>query len=116
MLGIDQIVGGIGEEGLASIGAGPLSCRIGGRDEFGANFAGGADCGIIERRQIFLDRACGVFGDGPAIPILAGKRPLLVRIRGDQAGIAGKALSAAGMPITRWISWTSAACSIGLDA
>ena len=85
---------GIGEDGLAPIGAGPLSCRIGRGDEFGANVARGAERGIIERRQIVPDRAYGVFRDGPAIPIFARKRPLLVGIRCDQAGIAGKAFSA----------------------
>lgn len=43
VLGVDQVVGGIGEEGVALVRSGPLRRRIGLRDELRRNRAGGAE-------------------------------------------------------------------------
>jgi hypothetical protein len=56
VLDIDQIVGGIGEEGLPAMGSSPARRRIGRRDELGCDLARSAEGCVIENCQILLDR------------------------------------------------------------
>lgn len=91
---IDQIVGGIGEEGLALQGSGPLRRRIGAGDELRLGLAGRAPGGLVERVEILAHRAAG---PGEIVPVdrLGGfGRTLLVGIGLDQAGIDRKAFAA----------------------
>ena len=57
MVEVDQIVGGIGKEGMALVGAGPLSGWIGPRHELRLHLAGRAPGRIVERVEILPDRA-----------------------------------------------------------
>ena len=66
MVKVDQIVGGIGEKGVALQGSGPLRRRIGTRDELRLRFAGRALGGLVERVEILADRAAG---PGEIVPI-----------------------------------------------
>ncbi len=51
-----EIICRVGEERLATMGAGPAGSRIGGRDELRRDVGCRAEGGIIEHRQILLDR------------------------------------------------------------
>lgn len=91
VVGIDQIVGGIGEEGMALVGAGPLRGRIGRRDELGCDLAGRAEGCIVECRQVLANRPAGI--DIIGSPLVTRDRALLVGVCGDQAGVNRKALA-----------------------
>ncbi len=54
---VDEIVGGVGEEGLAAMGAGPSCGRIGRRDELRRDRRSGAEGGIVEHRQVLSCRS-----------------------------------------------------------
>lgn len=87
MVCVDQVVGGIGEEGMAFVGTGPLRCRIGRRDELRRHPRGSPESGIIENSQILLHRTPSVlFG----FPFSARYRALFVGICCNQASVDGK--------------------------
>jgi len=84
---IDQIVGGIGEEGVTLQGPGPLRRRIGARDELRLDLAGRAPGGFVERVEILADRAPCAGEIVPVDRLGSFRGALLVRIGLDQAGI-----------------------------
>ena len=57
VVGVDQVVGGIGKEGMALVRAGPLGRRIGRRGELRLDRARGAEGRVVEHGEIFPDRA-----------------------------------------------------------
>ena len=54
MLGIDQVVIGIGEEGVSLVCACPLRRSIGSRDEFRRHGRGGSERRVVESGEVFL--------------------------------------------------------------
>jgi hypothetical protein len=95
IVGIDQVVGRVGEEGVALLRPGPLRRGIGGRGELRLDRARRAEGGVVENRQILPDRTRRRVGiDRRRVPVLAGGRALLVRIRFDQAGVDREPLAA----------------------
>ena len=92
---VDEVVGRIGEEGVPLLGAGPLRRGIGGRGELRLDRARRAEGRVVENREVLPDRARRRVGiDRRRVPVLAGGRALLVRIRLDQAGVDGEPLAA----------------------
>ena len=89
-LHVDQIVVGVSKECRPLVRSGPLSRRIGWRDELRHNVAGGTPCRIIKGRQILLNRAAGPLRIAFPAPILPWDRALLIGVGLDQAGIDGK--------------------------
>src|ERR1700692_1079423 len=88
---IDQIVGGVSEEGLPAMGSGPASCRIGRRDELGRDLGRSSESGVVEYSQILLNGpACGFWRQ--PFPALDALLPIGIRL--DQAGIDRKAFAA----------------------
>jgi hypothetical protein len=87
---VDQVVGGIGEEGVALVGTGPRG-RVGRRDELRCDRARCAERRIIERSQILLHSPSGVC---IGMPLFPRRRALLVGVGSDQAGVDRKALAA----------------------
>jgi hypothetical protein len=94
VVGIDQIVGGIGEEGMPLVRAGPLGCRIGSRDELRRHRRRSPKSRIIQSRKIFARGANRVVLDLLRLPVLARNRALLVGVGGDEAGIDRKSIGA----------------------
>lgn len=88
---IDQVVGRIGEEGVAFVGTGPLSSRVGRRDELRRHWRGSPESRIIKNSQIFLHGAPSVFF---GFPFGSRYRTLLVGIGCNQAGIDRKSFRA----------------------
>jgi len=75
------------------VSARPLCGRIRRRDELRRDVRGGTKGRVVQRRQIFPNRACCssvIVGR----PLVAGDGALLVGIGRDQAGIDGKTLTA----------------------
>lgn len=73
VVGIDQVIGGIGEIGRSTPRSGPLRCGIGMRGELRFNRAGRAEGRIIERGQVFPDRPQRLLGiDLVRLPIGLG--------------------------------------------
>jgi hypothetical protein len=93
-LHVDQVVVGVGEEGGAAHGPGPLRRRIGRRDELRRHLAGRTEGRIIEGRQVLLHRPGRCLKIAILVPLFARDRPLLVGVGHDQAGIDRKALAA----------------------
>ena len=56
VLDIDQVVGGVGEEGLSAMSAGPARRWIGRGDELGRDLGRRPERGIVQHRQILVDR------------------------------------------------------------
>jgi|GEM_PF-5439054 len=94
VLGVDQIVGGIGEAGRAAQRPGPLRRRVRGRDELRRDLSCGPEGGVIEGRQIVLHRLAGIGRDIFHAPFMARHRTLLVGIRLNEARIDREALAA----------------------
>jgi hypothetical protein len=57
MIVIDQVIGFVGDEGMASVSAGPLGGRIKPGDELRCNGRRSTESGIIENSQTLSDRA-----------------------------------------------------------
>ncbi len=55
VLQVDQVVGGIGEEGRPLVGGGPARGRIHRRDELGRHRRGRAERCVVQHRQILVD-------------------------------------------------------------
>jgi len=88
---IDQIVGGVGKEGLSAMGSGPTGRRIDRRDELGRDFGRRSESSVVENSQILLNSPTCSFRRKPFLtldPVL----PAGVRL--DQAGIDRKAFAA----------------------
>src|ERR1700690_3859886 len=88
---IDQIVGGVSEEGLSAMGSGPARRRIGRRDELWRNLGRRTERSIVENGQILF------YGASRSLrrkSLLALYTFLPVRLRLDQAGIDRKSLAA----------------------
>jgi hypothetical protein len=94
VVGIDQIVGGIGEEGMPLVRARPLGCRIGSRDELRCHRRRCPKSRIIQSRKIFARGANRGVLDLLRLPVLARNRALLVGVGGDEAGIDRKFIGA----------------------
>ena len=60
VVGIDQVVGGIGEEGMALVGAGPLSGWVRSRDELRRDRARCAKGGLVESGKVLQYGPTGV--------------------------------------------------------
>src|ERR1700693_5661770 len=93
-LEVDQIVVGVGKEGVPLVSARPLRRGVRRRDELRNNLAGRAPGGVIERVEIFPH---GAPRRRPLLPIdLIGacKRALLVGVSRDQAGVDGETFTA----------------------
>ena len=83
---VDRVVRGVGEEGVALVGAGPLGGGVGAGDELRLHLAGGAPGRVVERVEVLPDRAArrrhafpvDVFGGGGRA--LACWRRLLIRL------------------------------------
>jgi hypothetical protein len=91
---VDQIVGGVSEEGVALQGSGPLRRRIGARDELRLRLAGRAPGGFVEGVEILADRAARPGEIVPIDRLGRFRRALLVGVGPDQAGIDRKAFAA----------------------
>lgn len=72
------------------MGAGPAGSRIGGRDELRRHFGCCAEGGIIEHRQVFLNRPASCLGRQTSRTLDAF---LTARVRFDQAAVHGKTLA-----------------------
>jgi hypothetical protein len=95
VVGVDEVVRGVGKEGVALHRAGPLRRRVGMRGELRLHVARRAEGRVVEHGQIFAHgprRGIGV--DRIRVPILLRRRVLLIGIRLDQAGIDGEVLAA----------------------
>ena len=89
-LQIDQVVVGVGEEGMAFVSAGPLCGRIRPGDELRYRLAGCAPGSLIQGIEIFPDGSARP-GNGLSVNIVRpSSRALLVGIGGNQAGIDRK--------------------------
>jgi len=89
IVGIDQIIGGIGKEGMSFMGSCPLRGWIGGRDELRRYPPRPRQRRHHPASPDIPDRACGILVAWRS-PVIAGNGALLVRIGGDQAGVDGK--------------------------
>src|SRR5262245_58040608 len=90
MVGIDEVVGRIGEESWPAVRGCPPCCRIGRRDEFGRHLAGSTKRRIVEDGEIFLDSASRRFRRQTRGPFDA------IAVAGvglDQAGVDSKAFA-----------------------
>jgi hypothetical protein len=90
VLGIDQIIGGVGEERVALVSTGPLRRRIGWRDELGLDRAGCTESGGVQGCQILTHGMPGILAEIVDVVAIAWNRTLLVGIGSDQAGIDSK--------------------------
>jgi hypothetical protein len=93
MVEINQIVGRIGEEGMAFVRACPLGGRIRSGDELRFDRTGRASGCIIERVEILAHRPARRRHRFPIHPFGRAGRALLVGIRLDQAGICRETLT-----------------------
>jgi len=91
---IDQVVGGLGEQGVSLYGSCPLRRRIGPGHELRLDLARCPPGGIIERVEIFLYRPPGLGHGFPVDGLRPFRRALPVGVGPDQAGIDGEALTA----------------------
>ena len=91
---VDQVVGGVGEEGVPLQRAGPLRRRIGPRHELRLHLARRTPGGIVERVEILLHRATGLGHRLPVDRLRPFRRALLVGVGPDQAGIDREAFAA----------------------
>ena len=87
MIGVDQIIGGVGEEGMALVRAGPLRRGIGLGDELGRDGRGRPERRVVERGEIFARSANRVFLKLLGSPVLAWNRTLLVGVGGNEARV-----------------------------
>ena len=92
MIGVDQVVIGIGEEGVSLVCAGPLRRRIGSRDEFWRHRRRRPKCRIVQSRKIFARGANRVLLDFLRLPVLACNRALLVGVRSDKTRVDRKSV------------------------
>ena len=83
-IGVDQIIGSVGEEGMALVRAGPLRRRIGAGNELGRDGRGRAERRVVERGEIFARGANRVFLKLLWSPVLAWNRALLVGLGGAE--------------------------------
>src|ERR1700730_4486802 len=88
------LVGGVGEEGVALVRAGPLRSGIGRRDELRRHLAGCSESGVIERRQILSNRPARIGSKLVDVPRFAWRRALLIGVRRNQAGVDGEPFAA----------------------
>jgi hypothetical protein len=95
-LQVDQVVVGVGKEGMPFMSAGPLRGRIRPGDELRYRLAGCAPGGLIQGIEIFPDGSARPGNGFPVNIIRPGSRALLVGIGSNQAGIDRK-----GSPVTR---------------
>ncbi len=93
MLGIDQVIRGIGKEGGTAHGAGPLRRRIRGRDELRLNGGSRTPGSLIESGQILLNGAAGLCAMILSRPRAAWDGALIVGVSRNQAGIDRKAFA-----------------------
>ena len=95
VVGVDQVVGGIGKVGRTAPSPGPLRGRIGMRGELRLDRARSAECGIVERFQVFPDGPRRVYGiDAARLPVRLRRGVLPVRVSLDDTGVRGEALAA----------------------
>src|SRR4051812_10950196 len=92
-LHVDEIVVGVREECRPLVSAGPLRCRIGWRDKFRDDIAGGSPRRIVEGCQILLHRAARPGRIAIPAPIVTCDRALLVRVGRNQARIDCKSFA-----------------------
>ena len=91
VLGIDQVVGRVGEEGLSAMSAGPARRRTGRRDETGRDLGRRPERRVVQHRQILVDRPVRVLRRQALVAVDA---LLPVGIRLDRTGIDCKAFGA----------------------
>ena len=91
---VDQVVRGIGEEGVPFERSRPLRGRVRRRDELRDALARCAECGIVERRQILARGTARVRSNVGGVPFAARERTVLVSIGGDEARIHSEAITA----------------------
>jgi hypothetical protein len=94
MIGVDQVVIGIGEEGVSLACACPLCRQIGSRDEFRRHWRRGSERRLVESGKVLLRGANRVLLDLLRLPVLARNRSLLVGVGRDQAGVDRKPVGA----------------------
>ncbi len=88
---VDQVVGGIGEEGRSLVGAGPPRRGIRWRDELGRDLRRRPEGGVVQHRQILVDSSAAA---SAGRPVLARHAALTIGIGLDQAGIDGETFAA----------------------
>ena len=89
MVGIDQVVDGIGEERRPAVHRDPPRRGVGRRCELRLYLGCGTERGIIEGGEIFLDRATGRLWRQAC----TSDPRALADVRPDQAGVDGKAFA-----------------------
>ena len=94
MVGIDQIVGGVGEEGVTLVCSGPLRCRIGARDELRRDLTGRAESGVIQSCEILADRSTSPGTKIVSAPFVTRNGALFVGIGSDEARVHRKPVAA----------------------
>jgi hypothetical protein len=94
VVGVDQIIGGVGEEGVPLVRARPLGRRIGSRDELRRHRRRRQKSRVVQSRNLFACGANRALLDLLRLPVLAWNRALLVRVRSDEAGVDRKSISA----------------------
>jgi hypothetical protein len=72
----------------------PLGRRIGSRDELRRHRRRRPKRRIVQSRKIFARGADRILLDLLRLPVLARNRALLVRVRGDEAGVDRKSIGA----------------------
>ena len=95
VVGVDQVVVRVGEEGRPLQRARPLRRRVGMGGELRGLAAGGAEGGVVQRLEILLHRArregrVELLGG----PLMDRRRVLLVGVGADEAGVHGETLAA----------------------
>jgi hypothetical protein len=94
MIGVDQVVIGIGEEGVSLACACPLCRQIGSRDEFGRHWRRGSERRLVESGKVLLRGSGRGFLDLLGLPLAAWIRALLVGVSGDKACVDRKSIGA----------------------
>lgn len=94
MVGIDQIVGGVGEEGVTLVRSGPLRRRIGARDELRRDLTGRPESGVIQRCEILADRSTSPGAKIVGAPRVTRNGALFVGIGSDEARVHRKPVAA----------------------
>ena len=86
VVGVDQIVGGVGEESMPLMHARPLGCRIRSGNELRRDRGGRAERRVVERGEIFTRGANRALLDLLRLPVLAWNRALLSLIAAEKTG------------------------------
>lgn len=99
MVGVDEIVVGIGEERWPVMCGRPLAGRVGMGRELWHHISCSTERFVIQRQKVFYDSAGRRLGiDGVEVPVLLGGGILLVGVGRNQARVGRKPITAHDAP------------------